>query len=330
MSENLLTVSSPTPVTYVEGRQRPSTSSRGPYEYVVLAAAILVALIAADFVGTVIWRAVPAFREQGFGFFSNAMWNASFDPAVPSQFGSLSMIIGTLITSGIAILIAVIVGTGTALAISFLLPTRLRTVAATLIELLAAVPSVVYGIWGLVVLTPWFQYTVGPWLAGIPGFAWLFGTTAGGQCYLLAGLVLGAMILPSYVAIGREVINSVSKELIEASLSLGATQWQTLWKTVIPTARIGLFGAGTLALGRAIGETVAMSMVLGSALSTNYQLLKPGATLAGWIATQWGEAQGSSQVPALFALGVILMVVSLSMSLISNRLVARQRRAATL
>jgi phosphate transport system permease protein len=330
MSMNNSTVSSPTPAMNVEGRLRPSTSSRGIYEYALLSASILFALIAAYFVGTVIWRAVPAFREQGLGFFTNTVWVASFDPSTPPQFGSLSMILGTAITSGIAILIAVVIGTGTALAINFLLPSRLRTFAATLIELLAAVPSVVYGIWGLVVLTPWFQYTVGPWLAGIPGFAWLFGTTSGGQCYLLAGLVLGAMVLPSYVAIGREVINSVSKELIEASLSLGATQWQTLWKTVIPTARIGLFGAGTLALGRAIGETVAMSMVLGSALSTNYQLLRPGATLAGWIATQWGEAQGSAQVPALFALGVILMVVSLSMSLISNRLVARQRRAAML
>jgi phosphate transport system permease protein len=310
-----------------EGR-RPSASARGAYEWTLLLVAGLFGIISVWFVGTIIWQSASTFKTQGLYIFTGANWIPGAGTGVPSQYGGRAMIIGTFETSLIAMIIAVVIGTGTSLAINFFLPQKLKTFVATVVELLAAIPSVVYGVWGMLVLAPWFLNTVGPFLSSLPGGTAILGTTVAGKSLLLAGIVLAVMVLPTYVAISREVISSVPHELVEASLSLGATRWQTLWKTVIPTARIGLFGATSLALGRAIGETVAVSLVCGGVVGTSFKPLEPGVSIAGWIATQWGEAVGSDQIGALFALGAILMVVSLAMSIFSRRLVAKQRRAA--
>ena len=310
-----------------EGRS-PSASARGAYEWILLVVAGLFGIVSIWFVGTIIWQSASTFKSQGLYLLTGANWVPGAGTGLPSQYGGRAMIFGTIETSLIAMVIAVVIGTGTSLAINFFVPQKMKTFVATVVELLAAVPSVVYGVWGMLVLAPWFMNTVGPFLSSIPGGTAVLGTTVAGKSLLLAGLVLAVMVLPTYVAISREVIGAVPHELVEASLSLGATRWQTLWKTVLPTARIGLFGATSLALGRAIGETVAVSLVCGGVVGTTFKPLEPGVTIAGWIATQWGEAVGSDQIGALFALGAILMVVSLAMSVFSRRLVARQRRAA--
>ena len=310
-----------------EGRS-PSASVRGAYEWTLLVISGLFGLVSIWFVGTIIWQSASTFKTQGFYIFTGLSWNPGAGTGLPSQYGGRAMIFGTIETSLIAMVIAVVIGTGTSLAINFFVPQKMKTFVATVVELLAAVPSVVYGVWGMLVLAPWFLNTVGPFLSSLPGGTAVLGTTVAGKSLLLAGLVLAIMVLPTYVAISREVIGAVPHELVEASLSLGATLWQTLWKTVLPTARIGLFGATSLALGRAIGETVAVSLVCGGVVGSSFKPLDPGVTIAGWIATQWGEAVGSDQIGALFALGAILMVVSLGMSIFSRRLVARQRRAA--
>jgi phosphate transport system permease protein len=237
------------------------------------------------------------------------------------------MIVGTLETSLIALAIAVFIGLGTSIAIVFFIPRRLRNIVATFVELLAAVPSIVYGLWGYLVLAPWMFKTVDPWLNSWPGGHYIFGDPSQeyGPSLLLAAIVLGVMILPTFVAISREVISVVPQDLIEASLSLGATRWQVIREVVLPTSRIGLFGATFLALARATGETVAVALIAGGVAKVQFHLLYPGTSIASWIATEFGEAQGN-EISALMALGVLLMLLSFALSLVSRWLVSRQRK----
>jgi phosphate transport system permease protein len=220
-----------------------------------------------------------------------------------------------------------LIGLGTSISIVFFIPRRLRNIVATLVELLAAVPSIVYGLWGYLVLAPWMYKSVDPWFNSWPFARTLFGDPSQqyGPSLLLAAIVLGVMILPTFVAISREVIAVVPQDLIEASLSLGATRWQVIRKVVLPTSRIGLFGATFLALARATGETVAVALIAGGVAKVQFHLLDPGTSIASWIATEFGEAQGN-EISALMALGVLLMLLSFSLSLVSRWLVSRQRK----
>ena len=196
------------------------------------------------------------------------------------------MIVGTLETSLIALVIAVVIGLGTSIAIVFFFPRRLRNIVATLVEFLAAMPSIVYGLWGYLILAPWMVNTLEP-VAQLVAFAMtLFGDPGQefGTSLLLASIVLGVMILPTFVAISREVIIVVPQDLFEASLSLGATRWQVIRKVVLPTSRIGLFGATFLALARATGETVAVALIAGGVANVQSHLLYPGTSIAAWIA----------------------------------------------
>lgn len=304
--------------------ERPATPSpRSWYFYLLVAAAAVFAAVSAGFVGTILWSSLPIWLHHAGTLLTGKGWSSPDGP-----FGGLAMITGTLETSLIALIIAVIVGLGTAISIVFFIPGRIRTVVATLVELLAAIPSVVYGLWGLLVLAPWMQNTVNPWLNSWPFAKELFGNPGQefGTSLLLASIVLGIMILPTFVAISREVISVVPNDLIEASLSLGATRWQVIRKVVLPTAKIGLFGATFLALARATGETVAVALVAGSVANVQFHLLYPGTSIAAWIATEFGESQGN-QLAALMALGVLLMLLNVGLALISRSLVVRQRRA---
>jgi phosphate transport system permease protein len=177
------------------------------------------------------------------------------------------------------------------------------------------------------VLAPWMIKTVIPWLDKWPFAHELFGNPGqqDGQSLLLASIVLAVMILPTFVAISREVISVVPNDLVEASLSLGATRWQVIREVVLPTAKIGLFGATFLALARATGETVAVALVAGGVANVQFHLLYPGTSIASWIATEFGEAQGN-EIAALMALGVLLMLVNFGLSLVSRWLVSRQRK----
>jgi phosphate transport system permease protein len=289
---------------------------------VLILASIVFAAVSVGFIGTILWNALPDFEHHTGTLLGGNGWQS---PAGP--FGGLAMIVGTLETSVVALVIAVVIGLGTSISIVFLLPRRFRNVVATLVELLAAVPSVVYGLWGFLVLAPWMLKTVIPWLNSWPFAKELFGNPGqqDGQSLLLASIVLAVMILPTFVAISREVISVVPNDLIEASLSLGATRWQMIREVVLPTAKIGLFGATFLALARATGETVAVALVAGGVANVQYHLLYPGTSIASWIATEFGEAQGN-EIAALMALGVLLMLVNFGLSLISRGLVSRQRK----
>jgi phosphate transport system permease protein len=237
------------------------------------------------------------------------------------------MIVGTLETSLLALIGAVIIGLGTSIAIVFIIPRRFRNMIATFVELLAAVPSIVYGLWGFLILAPWMLKTVDPWLNSWPFAKEIFGNPGQefGGSLLLASMVLSIMILPTFVAISREVISVVPQDLIEASLSLGATRWQVIREVVLPTAKIGLVGATFLALARATGETVAVALIAGGVANVQFHLLYPGTSIAAWIATEFGEAQGN-EIAALMALGVLLMLLNFALSLVSRWLVLRQRK----
>ncbi len=300
----------------------PAAISRSWYEGSLTAFAFTFALIAFLFVGNLVYRAWPVIGHQPLKLLTSANWGSDV-----GQFGALSQIVGTLQSSVGAVLIAVVVGIAATLAIVFLVPRRLRVITATLIELLAAVPSVVYGAWGFIALGPWALKHVEPFLGRLPLASHIFGPANqyASQSLLLAMVVLAVMVLPTFVAVAREVISSVPQDLIEASQSLGATWWQTMWRVVIPASRIGLFGAASLALARAAGETVAVLFIIGGSATIQWHLLMPGTTLASWIAGQFGESSGVG-INALMALGVLLMIINFSLALVSQRMISNQRR----
>ncbi len=292
------------------------------YNYLLIGAALVFTAVSVGFVGSIFWSSWPEWIHHGVTLLTGKGWTSPDGP-----FGGLAMILGTAETSVIALVIAVLIGLGTSISIVFFIPRRFRTVVATLVELLAAIPSVVYGLWGLLVLAPWMQTTVNPWLNSWPFAKQIFGNSGQefGTSLLLASIVLGIMILPTFVAISREVIAVVPQDLMEASLSLGATRWQMIREVVLPTAKIGLFGATFLALARATGETVAVALVAGSVANVQFHLLYPGTSIAAWIATEFGESQGN-EVAALMALGVLLMLLNVCLALVSRSLVNRQRK----
>ncbi|HEY7930739.1 MAG TPA: phosphate ABC transporter permease subunit PstC [Acidimicrobiales bacterium] len=303
-----------------------ATTSRSWYRNLLIVAAVLFAVVSVGFVGTILWSSLPMWLHHAGTLLWGKGWNAPVGP-----FGGLAMITGTVETSLIALLIAIVIGLGTSIAIVFVIPRRLRNVVATLVELLAAVPSIVYGLWGLLVIAPWMQNTVNPWLNSWPFATTIFGNPGQefGTSLLLASVVLGIMILPTFVAISREVLAVVPQDLVEASLSLGATRWQVIREVVIPTSKVGLLGATFLSLARATGETVAVALVAGGVANAQFHLLYPGTSIAAWIATQFGESQ-STEIPALMALGVLLMLLNFGLSLLSRSLVNRQRRLLAL
>jgi phosphate transport system permease protein len=299
-----------------------ATSSRTWYHYTLIVAGLIFVAISVSFVLFIFGSSFSTWTHQAGTLFAGKDWQSPTGP-----FGGFAMIAGTFETSLIALVVAVVIGLGTAISIVFFVPQKLRNVVATFVELLAAVPSIVYGLWGFLVLAPWMQNTVEPWLNSWPGHNFIFGVPGQqfGASLLLASIVLAVMILPTFTAIAREVISVVPRDLEEASLSLGATRWQVIREVVLPTARIGLFGGAFLALARATGETVAVALVAGSVARAQFHLLYPGTSIAAWIATQFGEAQGK-EISALMALGVILMALNFGLSLISRKLVADQRK----
>ena len=241
--------------------------------------------------------------------------------------GALPMIVGTFQTSLIALVLAVIVGMGTSISIVFLLPEKLKLIATTLVELLAAVPSIVYGVWGLLVLAPWMLKTVDPLLGKLPFGTSIFGSNGQefGPSIFLAAIVLTIMILPTFVSISRSVIAAFPRDLIEAGLAVGMTRWEVIVKVVLPSLRSGLFGAGFLALARATGETVAVALCIGGTNVVQSHLLYPGTTIASDIALQFGEAN-SVQIQQLLALGALLLVINFAFALLSRYLFTREQK----
>jgi phosphate ABC transporter permease protein PstC len=241
-------------------------------------------------------------------------------------FGAWPMLVGTIVTSAIALVIGVPVAVATALYVTELCPRRARAPLAVLVDLLAAVPSVVYGLWGFIVLAPnlrGFQQ----WLADTFSFLPFWAGQVAGPSYFLAGLVLAIMILPIVSAIAREVIATVPSENKEAALALGATRWEMIRMAVLPYARPGITGGAMLGLGRAVGETIAVAYVIGGSTTLGHSIFEQGQSLAGVIALQFGEAESTPLYKStLFAAGLILFVITLFVNFIARRYVVRAGR----
>jgi phosphate transport system permease protein len=237
------------------------------------------------------------------------LWTSQWNP-VTEQFGALPLIFGTVVSSFIAIVLAGVAGIFAAAYLSEFAPPWLSRPLSFVIELLAAVPSVVYGLWGLFVLAPFIRTVLGPLLEHTLGFLPIFSGPLYGVGLLTAGIILAFMILPTVTAISRDVIIAIPKELREASMSLGATKWETVRRVVLPAARAGIFGALILALGRAMGETIATTMVIGNRPEISASLFAPSYTLSSVIANEFTEATSPLYTSALLELGFVLLLVS--------------------
>ena len=279
------------------------------FRRVTLACALLVLAMFAGIFGALISGAWPALKAFGISF----LWTETWNP-VTEKFGALAPVYGTLVTSFIAMLIAVPVGIGIAIFLTELCPRSLRRPIGIAIELLAGIPSSIYGIWGLFVLAPVLQQDVMPGLiatfANVPVLSTLFAGPPFGIGILTAGLILGIMTLPFITAISRDVFETVPPVLKEAAYGLGATTWEVLWNVVLPFARAGVVGGIMLALGRALGETMAVTFVIGNAHRISASLLAPGTTISAAIANEFTEAIGALYAPALIELGLILFLVT--------------------
>ena len=283
-------------------------------------AGLILALIVYFFI-RLIGQARPALEKEGvFGFVFGNDWNVGAD-----HFGALPMVLGTLITSGLALLIGVPVAVATALYTTEMCPLRLRGALTVLVELLAAVPSVVYGLWGIFVLAPKLKGAE-QWVADRLSFVPFIG---GGAVtipnYFIGGLVLAIMILPIVSAISREVMATVPADHKEAALGLGATRWEMIRMAVLPYCRSGIVGGAMLGLGRAIGETIAIAIVIGGAPTLGHHLFNQGNSLAAVIANDFGEATGVHR-SALFAAGLVLFVLTLIVNVIARVIVMRSAR----
>jgi phosphate ABC transporter permease protein PstC len=279
--------------------------------------ALILALIVYFFIRLVV-EANPAFAHFGvFGFTFDNNWNVN-----ANRFGALPLVVGTLITSALALTMGVPIAVAAALYLTELCPTRLRPPLAVLVELLAAVPSVVFGLWGIFFLAPKLQgaeQTVANGLSFIP---FVGGGMATIPNLFIGGLILAIMILPIVSAISREVMATVPSDHKEAALGLGATRWEMIRMAVIPYCRAGITGGAMLGLGRAIGETIAVTIVLGDAPQMPHHLFNQGYSLAAAIANEFGEAQGLHR-NALFAAALVLFVLTLVVNAVARLIVRR-------
>ena len=252
------------------------------------------------------WESIEKF---GFAFLYTEAWNP-----VTEKFGAAAPIFGTLVTSLIAMLVAVPVGIGIAIFLTEQCPRPLRRPIGIAVELLAGIPSIIYGIWGLFVLAPFLQRTVQPWLIGTFGDVPILSSVFAGPPYgigiLTAGIILAVMILPFISSITRDVFDSVPPVLKEAAYGLGSTTWEVLWNVILPYARIGVTGGAMLALGRALGETMAVTFVIGNAHRITASVLAPGTTISATIANEFTEAVSDLYTSALIELGLILFLIT--------------------
>lgn len=307
-------------------RPAPSGEHAGDRVFRLLSggAGVLLLLIMAAIAAFLIAEAVPALRSNRAGFFTTTTWNPDGEPPA---FGIAALAFGTVLTSLIALIIATPVAVGVALFISHYAPRRLAALLGYVVDLLAAVPSVVYGLWGLVFLVPGVQ-PVWQWIHDTFGFIPLFSDDqVAGKSVLTGSLVLAIMILPIIAAVSREVFLQAPAPLQEAALALGATRWEMIRMTVLPFGTSGVVSAAMLGLGRALGETIAVAMVLPAAFTVSHQLLNTnGNSIAANIANTFAEAAEQGR-GALIASGLVLFVITLAVNM-AARLVVRKKEAA--
>jgi phosphate transport system permease protein len=253
-----------------------------------------------------LWRnSVLARHKFGFAFFVTRVWDPIFD-----QFGALPFLYGTLITSAVSLLIAVPLGIGAAIFLAELAPAKVSDGLQFFIDLLAAVPSVIYGLLGVFIMIPFMREYLQPALKKTLGFLPLFQGPAYGVGFLTAGLVLAIMVIPYIISVSREVLLSVPRDQREAALALGSTRWESTWKVVVPFARTGIMGSIFLALARAVGETMAVTMVIGNTPTISASLFSPGYSIAAVIANEFTEATGDLYLQSLIELGLVLFLLT--------------------
>jgi phosphate transport system permease protein len=248
----------------------------------------------------------PAKEKFGLGFLTSSLWNP-----VTDQFGALPFIYGTVITSFLALLIAVPLGVGAAIYLSELAAPRLSNTLTFLVELLAAVPSVIFGLLAIFTLVPLMRDYIGPGIQSVLGSVPIFSGHLYGVGYLTAGGILAIMTFPFIISVSREALMAVPREQKEAALALGATQWESTWHAVLPFARLGIMGSIFLALARALGETMAVTMVIGNDPAIHASLFAPGYTIAAVIANEFTEATGNTYLSALVELGLVLFALTM-------------------
>ena len=285
------------------------------YRDALRAAAALVLAVVAVIVYETVRGAAPSLHAFGWRFLTGTRW----DP-VAERFGALPYVVGTLATSLLALALALPACLGAAVYLSELAGPRLGDVVAFLVELLAAIPSIVYGIWGLFVLAPWLRAGIEPWLIGRLGFLPLFRGFPFGIGMLNAVIVLAVMIAPTIISLSREVLLATPSTLREASLALGSTRTEAIAVT-LGVARPGILGAVILALGRALGETMAVTMVIGNTNALSWSLLSPGATMSSVIANEFSEATGRLHMSALIEIALLLFVLTVAVNASARLLV---------
>ena len=289
----------------VRARAAPANLGDRILRVVLRGAALSLVLLVVGMVAEMLVRATPAIRAFGFSFLYTSTW----DP-VAERFGAVPFVFGTLVSSLLALLIAVPLGLGAAIYLAELAPRWMRSPMAFLVELVAAVPSVVYGLWGIFVLAPLLRTWVQPALGKTLGFLPLFQGPPYGVGMLAAGIILAIMVVPFITAVGREVLLAVPNTQREAALALGATRWETTRIAVLRYGRSGLIGAILLGLGRALGETMAVTMVIGNRPEVAMSLFAPGYTMASVIANEFSEATSDLYLAALIEIGLLLLVVT--------------------
>ena len=306
-------------------RVSPSRWMDVAFENVTRFFALLVFSLLAAILVTLLYGSQLTLDRWGFGF----LWESDWDP-VKEQFGALVPITGTLVTSLIAMVIAVPVSFGIALFLTELSPAWLKRPLGTAIELLAAIPSIIYGMWGLFVFAPIFQTYLQPALintfSGVPGLSVLFKGPPLGIGMLTAGLILSIMVIPFIAAVMRDVFELVPPLLKESAYGLGATTWEVVWRVVLPYTKVGVIGGIMLGLGRALGETMAVTFVIGNAHQLAASLMAPGNSIASALANEFTEAVGDLYFSALIELGLLLFLITTIVLAFSKLLLMRLAR----
>jgi phosphate transport system permease protein len=279
------------------------------FRWIARSFAFLVLAILLGIIGSLIYGSLPAIEKFGFGFLVSSEWNP-----VTERFGALVPIVGTLVTSAIALAIGVPVSFGIALFLTELSPRWLKRPLGTAVELLAAIPSIIYGMWGLFVLAPLFADYLQPWLirsfGPLPLIGALFKGPPQGIGVLTAGFVLAIMVIPFIASVMRDVFEIIPAVLKESAYGLGCTTWEVVWNVVLPYTKVGVIGGIMLGLGRALGETMAVTFLIGNAHQLSASILAPGNSIASALANEFTEAVGDLYTSALIELGLILFVIT--------------------
>ncbi len=296
-----------------------------PFRLGTRASAWLLILIFAGILASLLVLSWPSIRGFGVGFLVSSEWNP-----VTKEFGAWPSIVGTIVCSLIAIVLGTILSFGIAFFITEIAPRRIRGVVARLIELMAGIPSIIYGMWGLFVLVPFMATTVQPWLmkvfAPVPVLNQIFGGAPTGVGLFTAGVVLAIMVTPLVSSVMRDVLATVPASMKEAAYAVSATRWEVIRYVLLPKTKVGLIGAVILGFGRALGETMAVTFVIGNAHALTESLFMPTTTIAASIANEFNEATGTLYRSALMEIGLILFVITFLILLASRLLISLTSR----